>query len=231
MYRLFIAEDEKKLNRVIREYFENKGFRVVSAADGKEAERILKQEEFDMVLLDVMMPYMDGFEICRMLRKEKDTPVIFITARTDELDQLRGFEVKADDYVTKPFSLPVLHARVCALIERYQQYRMRREGETEDEKALYVSGGIQLDPVRRQVTVNGNAVELQPKVYALLLYFMENKNRILTRDQILNHVWGDDIFCYDRVVDNAIKKLRKALGNQAGCIKTIVKVGYKFQED
>lgn len=157
-----------------------------------------------------------------VLREEKDTPVIFLTARTAEEDQLRGFQLQADDYVTKPFSLPVLHARVCALMQRYKGRSSR---------TILTAKGIRVDLETREVTVDGNPAVMQPKVYGLLVYFLENKNRILTRQQILDHVWGEDVFCYDRAVDTTIKKLRQALGDRAGCIRTIVKVGYRFQEE
>ena len=222
MYSLLIAEDEPKMRLIIRNYFQKKDFHVSEAADGKEALEKIREEDFDIILLDVMMPELDGFSVCRALRKEKDTPVIFLTARTAEEDQLAGFQAKADDYVTKPFSLPVLHAKACALLQR-------RSGQICDRKKLCY-GGINVDLEAREVTVDGAAVSVTPKVYDLLVYFMKNKNRILTREQILDHVWGQDVFCYDRAVDTTIKKLRKALGSRAGCIRTIVKVGYKFQE-
>lgn len=222
MYNLLVAEDEPKMRLIIRDYFLKKEFAVWEAADGMEALRLMGEREFDVVLLDVMMPELDGFSVCKAIRREKDTPVIFLTARIAEEDQLRGFQMKADDYVTKPFSLPVLHAKVCALIERSR-------GKLTEAGRL-VSGAISVDTLAREVTVDGQPVSMPPKVYDLLVFFMENKNRILTREQILDHVWGDDVFCYDRAVDTTIKKLRQALGRRAGCIRTIVKVGYKFQE-
>ena len=222
MYNLLIAEDESKLRLIIKEYFSKREFAVWEAADGTEAIELLKERTFDMILLDVMMPGLDGFQVCKAIRREKDTPVIFMTARVAEEDQLRGFQLKADDYITKPFSLPILYARVGALLQR--QY-----GNVCDRNRLK-STGITIDLETREVSVDGQLVTMPPKVYELLVYFMKNKNRILTREQILDQVWGDDVFCYDRAVDTTIKKLRQALGDRAGCIRTIVKVGYKFQE-
>lgn len=222
MYNLLIAEDESKMRLIIRDYFQKRDFCVCEAADGAAALEKIGQQEFDMILLDVMMPELDGFSVCRALRKEVDTPVVFLTARTGEEDQLTGFQVKADDYITKPFSLPVLHAKVLALLQR-------RSGQVCGGRKLCCRG-ITVDLDAREVEVDGSAVSLTPKVYNLLIYFMKNQNRILTREQILDHVWGRDVFCCDRAVDTTIKKLRKALGNRAGCIRTIVKVGYKFQE-
>lgn len=222
MYRLLIAEDEAKLRRIVKDYFEKRNFQVQGAEDGMEALELLKEREFDIVLLDVMMPRLDGFSVCRAIRREKDTPIMFLTARVSEEDQLRGFQEKADDYITKPFSLPVLHAKVRALLER-------KDGRLFSNKLH--SCGIAVDLDAREVAVDGELVSMAPKVYDLLVCLMTNRGRILTREQILDHVWGQDVFCYDRAVDTTIKKLRHALGNRAGCIRTIVKVGYKFQEE
>lgn len=222
-YNLLIAEDEPKLRRIVRDYFQNKGFKVTEASDGVRALEAVQGQDFDVVLLDVMMPRLDGFSVCRAIRKEQDMPIIFLTAKIEEEDQLTGYEVQADDYVTKPFSLPVLHAKVQVLLQR-------RNGELSRKKEL-CCGEIKVDPDTRAVFVEGQKVTMTPKVYDLLFYMMTNRNRILTREQILDRVWGQDVFCYNRAVDTTIKKLRKALGNQAGCIRTIVGVGYSFQEE
>lgn len=222
MYKLLIAEDDFRIREAVRAFFSKRDFKVCEASDGLEAVNIIKEHEFDIVLLDVMMPGLDGFSVCKILRQDSDTPVIFITARTAEEDQLRGFQLKADDYVTKPFSLPVLHAKSVALIER-------NKGTIRNN--FLEATGISVDLTNRKVTVDDSMVETQAKVFSLLVYLMENRGRILTRDQILNHVWGEDAFCNDRVVDTTIKKLRSILGERSGCIKTIIKVGYKFEED
>ena len=221
MYSLLIAEDEMGIRETIKEFFSKRDFHIWEAADGRAAMELIDERDFDIVLLDVMMPEADGFQVCKYLRSKSDTPVIFLTARTAEEDQLWGFQLKADDYMTKPFSLPVLHAKVRALIQRHKGL-VRSD--------LLEANGICVDQGTREVLVDGQAVQMPPKVYAMLVYFMENKNRILTRDQILNHIWGGEVFCYDRVVDTTIKKLRHLLGCRAGCIKTIIKVGYKFEE-
>lgn len=222
MYNLLIAEDEPKQRRIIRDYFQKRDFQVTEAEDGLGALEQVKRREFDIVLLDVMMPGLDGFSVCRAIRREQDMPILFLTARIAEEDQLTGYQVQADDYVTKPFSLPVLHAKVCALLQR-QRGGFSRKNELS-------CGEIQINLDTREVTAGGRAVSMTPKVYSLLVYLMSNKNRILTREQILDKVWGQDVFCYDRVVDTTIKKLRKALGSQAGCIQTIVGVGYSLRE-
>lgn len=221
MYRLFIAEDEAGIRETIREFFQKRDFEIYEAADGLEAIEMIDDKEFDVALLDVMMPGADGFRVCEHLRKKSDIPVIFLTARTSEEDHLRGFQLRADDYVTKPFSLPVLHAKVCALVQRHKGL-IRND--------VLESGGIEIDLSKREVRVDGREVKMPHKVYSLLVYFMENKNRILTREQILDNVWGGEVFVYDRAVDTTIKKLRQLLGDRAGCIKTIIKVGYKFEE-
>lgn len=222
MYTLLIAEDEDKLRFIIKEYFVKQGFLVLEAENGAQALQLAEEREPDIVLLDVMMPEMDGFSVCKAIRRKKDTPILFLTARTAEEDQLRGFQLKADDYITKPFSLPVLHAKVRALLAR-------KEG-TLCSSGILRAKGIQANLNTREVTVDGTPISLAPRVYDLLVYFMENPNRIFTRQQLLDQVWGKDSFCYDRAVDTAIKKLRQALGDRAGCIKTIIKVGYKFSQ-
>jgi DNA-binding response OmpR family regulator len=221
MYRLLIAEDERGIRETIREFFGKRNFEVCEAEDGLQAIRMVEEQHFDIVLLDVMMPGADGFEVCRALRKKSDTPVMFLTARTAEEEQLGGFQLQADDYITKPFSLPVLHAKACALIQRNKGLIRSNILET---------AGIRIDLEERIVYVDGEQVQMPPKVYALLVYFLENRNRILTREQILDNVWGDEVFRYDRVVDTTIKKLRHLLGDRAECIKTIIKVGYKLEE-
>lgn len=220
MYRLLIAEDDFGIREAVRDFFIKRDFEITEAADGIEALERIQEKEFDIILLDVMMPGLDGFQVCRRLRKTTNTPVIFITARTAEEDQLTGFQLDADDYVTKPFSLPVLHAKVAALIKR-------NRGITQG--SVLESNGIRVNLEKHEAKVDGIMVDMPPKVYSLLVYFMENPNRILTRDQILDHVWGEDAFCYDRAVDTTVKKLRYLLGDRAGCIKTIIKVGYKYE--
>ena len=222
MNRLLIAEDERKLRTALTEYFEKNGYEVSAAEDGTQAIRFVKNDEFDLAILDIMMPGTDGFQVCRELREKSDIPVIFLTARTSEEDQLKGFQLDADDYVTKPFSLPVLKARVEALLNRYK-------GRTAGQ--LLTAPGIICDPQARTVTVDGRVVDMPPKVFSLLVFLMENRGRILTREQILDRVWGSDSIIFDRAVDGTIKKLRRLLGERSGYIHTIIKVGYRFEED
>ena len=220
MYRILIAEDDDNLRCALRDYFCNKGFYVHDADNGAKAMQIADSEEFDIAILDVMMPEADGFKVCEYIRKTSDVPVIFLTARIAEEDQLHGFEVSADDYVTKPFSLAVLYARTEALLHRYADRK-------QDSKLM--APGIEIDTDSREVRVDGVTADMPPRVYDLLVYMMQNQGRILTREQILDHVWGSDAFIYDRAVDGTIKKLRHCLGARSGYIHTIIKVGYRFE--
>ena len=220
MYRILIAEDDDNLRGALRDYFCSKGFYVHDADNGVKAMKLADTEEFDIAILDVMMPEADGFKVCEYIRKTSDVPVIFLTARTAEEDQLHGFEVSADDYVTKPFSLAVLYARTEALLHRYA-------GRKQDSKLM--APGIEIDTDSRVVRVDGVTADMPPRVYDLLVYMMQNQGRILTREQILDHVWGSDAFIYDRAVDGTIKKLRHCLGARSGYIHTIIKVGYRFE--
>lgn len=219
-YRLLAAEDEPQLRQMLWDYFTAKNFDVTTCRDGEEALALLQEREFDLVLLDIMMPKLDGLSVCRALRRENPVPVIFLTARTGEENELLGFGFGADDYVTKPFSFPVLHAKALALIRR-------AKGRGIAEHVLQI-GAITLNDARREVTVDGEKIVLTPKEYELLLCLMEHKGLVLSREQLLGRVWG---YAYDgeiRTVDTHIKKLRRALGKRAGVIRTVIKTGYQF---
>ena len=220
--RILLAEDERSLSRAVIALLQKNNYAADAVFDGEEALSYLEAGNYDAVILDIMMPGADGFQVCRKLRQKSDIPVIFLTARTAEEDQLKGFQLNADDYVTKPFSLPVLKARVEALMHRYK-------GRSTDQ--LLTAPGIVCDPQARTVVVDGKTVDMPPKVFSLLVFLMENKGRILTREQILDRVWGSDSIIFDRAVDGTIKKLRRLLGERSGYIHTIIKVGYRFEED
>jgi len=219
-YRLLVIEDDSRMREIVRDYFTAKGFAVSEAADGAEALGKLNETVYDLVLLDIMMPKLDGFAVCRRIRENSSVPVIFITARSREGDMLAGYELGADDYVTKPFSLPVLHAKALALLARTKN----------GEGKVYDLNGLTVDTGRRTVAVNGQPVALAPKEYELLLYLIENRGLVLSREQILNAVWGIDWFGDERAVDTHIKKLRKALGSQSRRVRTIIKGGYRFED-
>ena len=218
--KLLIIEDDNRMREIINDYFTAKGFTVFEAADGAEALERLDEQEYDIVFLDIMMPHIDGFTVCRAIRSKSSMPVVFLTARSREDDMLFGYELGADDYITKPFSLPVLHAKALSLIKR-------AKGMSDNNN--YDFGGLIVNTQSRTVTADNQPVGLAPKEYELLLYLIENKGRVLSREQILNAVWGYDYFGDDRAVDTHIKKLRAAMGNQSWRIKTIIKAGYRFE--
>ena len=222
---ILLAEDERDMREVLCDYFTAKSggeLTMISAPDGNTALHLIETQPFDLLLLDIMLPGTDGFALCRAAREQGDAPILFVTAREDEQDKLHGYGLGADDYVVKPFSLAVLYAKVQALLRRV---RGLNAGD------LLTADGISLDPARGTVTAGGRPINLPPKEFALLRVLMERRNRVLTRDELLNLAWGWDFDGSDRVVDSHIKKLRRALGTHADCIKTVVKRGYKLEVD
>ena len=218
-----LAEDERDMREVLCDYFTAKSggeLTMISAPDGNTALHLIETQPFDLLLLDIMLPGTDGFALCRAAREQGDAPVLFVTAREDEQDKLHGYGLGADDYVVKPFSLAVLYAKAQALLRRSR-------GMTAAE--VLRAGELELDPARGTVTADGQRIDLPPKEFALLRALMERKNRVLTRDELLDLAWGWDYDGTDRVIDGHIKKLRRALGKHAECIKTVVKRGYKLE--
>ena len=213
------------MREVLCDYFTAKSggeLTMISAPDGNTALHLMRTQPFDLLLLDIMLPGTDGFALCRAAREQGDAPVLFVTAREDEQDKLHGYGLGADDYVVKPFSLAVLYAKAQALLRRSR-------GMTAAE--VLRAGELVLDPARGTVTADGQRIDLPPKEFALLRALMERKNRVLTRDELLDLAWGWDYDGTDRVIDGHIKKLRRALGTHADCIKTVVKRGYKLEVD
>lgn len=219
--RILIAEDEPRLLAVLCDYFSGRGEDPVPAKNGMEALRLAGEITFDGVLLDIMMPELDGLSVCRALRKHSDVPIIFLTALSDEEDKLLGYELGADDYVTKPFSLPVLYAKLTALINRSRGSILTGDQLT--------AGQIRLQLSSQKVYVGSLEVSLTPKEYALLLCLMRNKNTVLSREQLLVKCWGYDYEGESRAVDTHIRRLRDKLGTAAGMIKTVIKSGYKLE--
>ena len=222
---ILLAEDERNMREVLCDYFTAKSggeLTMISAPDGNTALHLIETQPFDLLLLDIMLPGTDGFALCRAAREQGEAPILFITAREDEQDKLHGYSLGADDYVVKPFSLAVLYAKAQALLRRSR-------GMTATE--VLIAGALVLDPARGTVTADGQRIDLPPKEFALLRVLMERRNRVLTRDELLNLAWGWDFDGSDRVVDSHIKKLRRALGTHADCIKTVVKRGYKLEVD
>ena len=221
-YRILIVEDEPKLREILCDYFRSKGDIPVEAASGTKALELGEEQEFDAVLLDIMMPELDGFSVCRALRRNSDVPIIFLTALSDEDDKLFGFELGADDYVTKPFSMSVLYAKTAALIKRNRGNILLGD--------RLESGKITLEMSSHKVFLNKTEIQLTPKEYTLLLCLMRNKNMVMTREQLLMKCWGYDYEGDVRAVDTHIKRLREKLGKYAGCIKTVIKAGYKLED-
>ena len=220
-HKILIVEDEAKLREVLCDYFASRGERPIEACDGFEALARMEECEFDAVLLDIMMPGLDGLSVCRAVRKTNDVPILFLTALSDEEDKLLGYELGADDYITKPFSLSVLYAKTMALIKRNERSVLAGD--------RIEAGGITLVRSTRKVFAGKQEIALTPKEYALLLCLMQNKNRVLSREQLLVKCWGYDYEGESRAVDTHIKRLREKLGDCASCIQTVIKAGYTLE--
>lgn len=219
--RILIVEDEAKLREVLCDYFCSKGDLPVAASNGTDALKLIDENTFDAVLLDIMMPELDGLSVCRAVRKTNDVPIIFLTALSDEEDKLLGYASGADDYVTKPFSMSVLYAKTMALIKRNQRNVLAGD-------RMEVSG-ITLDISTRRVFIGRKEIALTPKEYALLRCLMQNKNLVMSREQLLGKCWGYDYEGEARAVDTHIKRLREKLGKHSQCIKTVIKAGYRLE--
>lgn len=221
-YRLLIAEDDVSLRHITSAFFINNGFEVDEASDGIEACGLIRNNRYDVIILDIMMPGKDGIEVCRFIRDSYDVPVIFLTALGSETDIIGGYSVGADEYVTKPFSTKLLLAKVNALIKRYRGLLVKDGRIIIDE--------LVIEPFKRIVSVDGRRLDISPREYELLLYFVENKEHVLSRDQILDAVWGQDFIGYDRAVDTYVKKLRQTLGPASRHIETVIKSGYMWRD-
>ena len=217
---ILVVDDELLIRNVIKEYLLNEGYKVLEAEDGFDALRVLSDNKVDLIVLDIMMPKMDGFTCLSEIRKTKNIPVIMLSARKEEIDKLNSFDLGVDDYVTKPFSPKELVARVKAHLKR-----------TATNEENYTYKNLKVDYKGRKVTINDKEVNLTPKEYELLTYFIENKGIALSREQLLNSVWDYDYYGDDRTVDTHIKMLRKSLGDYRNLIKTIREVGYKYETE
>ena len=220
-YRILIVEDDARLREVICDYFKSRDELPFEAVDGVTALAVASEQEFDAVLLDIMMPGLDGHSVCRLLRRKSDVPIIFLTALSAEEDKLYGYELGADDYITKPFSLSLLYAKTSALIRRSR-------GSMAGEGSIRV-GELVIEPELRKVSAGGKEIMLTPKEYELLLCLARNKNVIMSREQLLVKCWGYDYEGDSRAVDTQIKRLREKLGSHAECIKTVIKAGYRLE--
>lgn len=220
---ILIIEDEDILREILKDYFLNAGYAVLEAKDGEEALQVFQENELSLIILDIMLPKLDGWTICRRIRKTSNIPIIMLTARADEDDTLLGFELGADDYVTKPYNPLVLLARSKRLLHQREQKN--------DVVGDYLeSGGIKIHIPSRTVYVNNKDISLTHTEYEMLLYLIENKGIVITRDQIITKIWGYEYFGDDRTLNSHMRNLRNKLGDHSTCIKTIVRTGYKFED-
>ena len=222
--KILVVDDEVNIRNVIKEYAKFEGYEVEEAGNGMQAVEICKEKDFDIIIMDVMMPKLDGFSAIKEIRKTKNIPVLMLSARGEEYDKLFGFEIGIDDYVVKPFSPKEVMARVAAITSRVKN---NSKAKKEDK---YVFEGLEIDMLGRVVIVDGEKKELTPKEYDLLVYLIKNKNIALSREKILNEVWGYDFFGEDRTVDTHVKMLRNSIGKYRDKITTIRGMGYKFEE-
>ena len=222
MSRILIVDDEFGIREIIKKYAVFEGYEVDEAADGMEAAMKAVASDFDLIIMDVMMPELDGFSACREIRKHKKTPIIMLSARGEEYDKIHGFELGIDDYVVKPFSPRELMMRVAAVINR-------SKGQQSEDKDIFTYKGLVVDFSARIVTVNGERAAMTPKEYDLFFYMVKNRGLALTRETLISKVWGYDFFGDDRTLDTHIKLLRKSLGEYSGCVVTLRGVGYRFE--
>ncbi|MCR5222499.1 MAG: response regulator transcription factor [Lachnospiraceae bacterium] len=220
--KILVVDDESRIRKLVRDFLVKKDYEVLEAQNGKEAvDLFFERNDIDLIILDIMMPVMDGWQVCREIRAYSKVPIIMLSAKSDERDELQGFELGVDEYVSKPFSPKVLVARVEALLRRVN-------GDPDQEQCLE-AGGILLDQKAHVVTIDGKPVDLSFKEFELLTYFMENESVALSREKILNHVWNYDYFGDARTIDTHVKKLRSKMGDKGDYIKTVWGMGYKFE--
>ena len=219
--KILVVDDEARMRKLVKDFLSKSGYEVLEAEDGSQALDIFfEQNDIALIILDVMMPKMDGWQTCREIRQYSKVPIIMLTAKSDERDELQGFQLGVDEYISKPFSPKILVARVEAILRRTNQM-------AEDEKLE--AGGIVLDKTAHSVTIDGQPIDLSYKEFELLAYFLENKGIALSREKILNNVWNYDYFGDARTIDTHVKKLRSKMGEKGDLIKTIWGMGYKFE--
>ncbi len=219
--KILMVDDESRMRKLVNDFLSKKGYEVIEAADGEEAvERFYIEKDIALIILDIMMPKMDGWQVCREIRKESKVPIVMLTAKSEEHDELLGFELGVDEYISKPFSPKILVARVDALLRRTNKL---------DTSEVVEAGNILIDKAAHQVKANGENIDLSFKEFELLVYFVENKGIALSREKILNNVWNYDYFGDARTIDTHVKKLRSKLGDCGEYIKTIWGMEYKFE--
>ena len=221
-HKILVVDDESRMRKLVRDFLHRKDYDVLEAENGEEAVDVFcANNDISLIILDVMMPKMDGWQVCREIRKLSNVPIVMLTAKSEEQDELLGFELGVDEYITKPFSPKVLTARVEAILRRVSG----------DEQDILKAGDIEVDRIAHIVKVEGQVIDLSFKEFELLTYFMENRGAALSREKILNNVWNYDYFGDARTIDTHVKKLRSKLGKSGDLIKTIWGLGYKFCED
>ena len=221
--KILVVDDESRMRKLVKDFLDREGFEVLEAGDGMEAMEIFYEEkEIALIILDVMMPKMDGWQVCREVRQSSKVPIIMLTARSEERDELQGFDLGIDEYISKPFSPKILVARVEAVLRRTHGI---------DASSVMDAGGIEIDKSAHRVKIDGKEIDLSFKEFELLTYFVENQGIALSREKILNNVWNYDYFGDARTIDTHVKKLRNKLGDKGNYIKTIWGMGYKFEVD
>lgn len=229
MYNLLIADDEEMIRNLIRKYAEFEGHKVTEASDGMEAVMLCRNNKYDLIIMDIMMPELDGFSACREIRKTADTPIIMLSARGEEYDKINGFELGIDDYVVKPFSPKELMLRLNAILRRSSPPAEKEDPKRK--KDIFSAEGLTVDFTARIVYIDEKRIQLSPKEYELLFYFIKNKNIALSREKLITNVWGYDFYGDDRTLDTHVKLLRRSLGKYAKYIVTLRGVGYRFETD
>ena len=222
MYRILIVDDEAKIRELIKKYLDFQGYESKMAVNGMEAVEMLKNEKFDIIIMDVMMPELDGFSAVKEIRKRSDTPVIMLSARGEEYDKIHGFELGIDDYVVKPFAPRELMMRIDAVMKRYSK-------STEQNREIWQKDLLTVDITARTVKINDDFIQMSPKEYDLFFYLLKNKNIALTREKLITEVWGYDFYGDERTLDTHIKLLRKSLGEYSNLVVTLRGVGYRFE--
>ena len=231
MYHILVVDDESRIRSIIRKYAEFDGHIVTEAGDGMEAVLLCRKNQYDLIIMDIMMPELDGFSACREIRKISQTPIIMLSARGEEYDRINGFEVGIDDYVIKPFSPKELMLRIEAIMKRVKNTSTRDAVVPKPNVIIDLdNGGLRADVTARLVFIDGERVDMSPKEYDLFFYLLSNRNIALSREKLLCEVWGYDFYGDARTLDTHIKLLRKSLGRYSNCIVTLRGVGYRFEE-
>ena len=231
MYKLLVVDDEKENRTLISKYASFEGNEVSCAENGMQAVEMCRENSYDLIIMDVMMPELDGFSAVAMIRKFSNTPVIMLSARGEEYDRIHGFEIGVDDYVTKPFSPRELMLRINAVLSRVSSGSDAKADDSPSaDHDIYKYNDLEIDFTARTVSVRGERLDLSPKEYDLLFFLVKNRGIALTRDKLLSEIWGYDFYGVDRTLDTHIKLLRKKLGDYSGCIVTLRGVGYRFEE-